>query len=440
MSKTTVRVRFAPSPTGFLHIGNARTALYNWLFARHEGGTFILRIEDTDRIRSTQEAIDKIFDALRWLGLDWDEGPYYQSRRLDLYREHAERLLKAGKAYESKDEEKGTAVKFRVAQADIPPVNDLLHGRIQFDAAVIEDFVLLKSDGFPTYNFACVVDDSLMEITHVIRGDDHISNTPKQLAIYSALGAPPPAYVHLPMIHSEGGGKESKRAGAQYVGAYRERGYLPEALVNYIALLGWYPGNDQEILSRQEMIEKFTLDRLGKTPSQLNSDKLEWMNAEYIKAVPAARLAEQVVPFMNAAGIQADQLDRAWIEQLVQLYRERFKTLSEFVERTRFFFTEKIEYDPAAVEEHLKGDNVAAILKASRTTVEAMAELTPAALEAPLRAISKELGVGFKKIAQPLRVALTGGTASAGLFEVMSLLGKQAVLKRLDAALATLNS
>ncbi|MEW6354718.1 MAG: glutamate--tRNA ligase [Planctomycetota bacterium] len=439
MSQQTVRVRFAPSPTGFLHIGNARTALYNWLFARHERGVFILRIEDTDRVRSTQEAIAKIFDAMKWLGLDWDEGPYFQSERLDLYREWAKKLLDAGKAYESTDAEKGTAIKFRMEHA-AAGFDDLLHGRINFDASLIEDFVLLKSDGFPTYNFACVVDDCLMKITHVIRGDDHISNTPKQLALFAAFGAEPPKYVHLPMIHKEGGGKESKREGAQFVGTYREAGFLSDALVNFLALLGWYPGEDKEVISRQEMIARFTLEGLSKTPSQFNLAKLEWMNGAYIRAMSPAELAAQLDPFLQGAGIVIDESRREWFVQLVALYQERLKNLSEFAEKTRFFFSDDFEYEPDAVEKVLKKDSAAAVLRESRAAVAALNDLSIEALEGSLRGVAERLGVGFKKVAQPLRVAVTGGTASAGLFETMALLGKETVLRRVDRVIEKLNS
>ena len=439
MSQETVRVRFAPSPTGFLHIGNARTALYNWLFARHEGGTFILRIEDTDRVRSTQEAIEKIFDAMKWLGLDWDEGPHFQSERLDLYRQHAHQLHDAGKAYESTDAEKGTAIKFRMEHAPTS-IEDLLHGRINFDSSLIEDFVILKSDGFPTYNFACAVDDHLMNITHVIRGDDHISNTPRQLALFSAFGAEPPKYVHLPMIHKEGGGKESKREGAQFVGTYREQGFLSDALVNFLALLGWYPGEDEEILSRQEMIDRFTLDGLSKTPSQFNLAKLEWMNGAYIRAMSPEDLAARVQPSLQDAGIEIDASKRDWFLDIVALYQERLKSLGEFVDKTRFFFADDFEYEPQAVKKVLKKDSAAASLKESRAAIEALGELAPEALETGLRGVAEKLEIGFKKVAQPLRVALTGGTASAGLFETMALLGKETVLKRVDRVIENLDS
>jgi len=438
VSQETVRVRFAPSPTGFLHIGNARTALYNWLFARHEGGTFVLRIEDTDRVRSTQEAIDKIFDAMKWLGLDWDEGPYFQSERLEIYRTYGQKLVGSGAAYESTDEEKGTAIKFRMEGA-ATSVEDLLHGRINFDSSLIEDFVILKSDGFPTYNFACAVDDHLMKITHVIRGDDHISNTPKQLALFGAFGAEPPKYVHLPMIHKEGGGKESKREGAQFVGTYREAGFLSDALVNFLALLGWYPGEDVEILSRQEMIDRFRLDGLGKTPSQFNLAKLEWMNGAYIRAMSPEDLATRLVPFLREAGIEVDESRRDWLLQVVTLYQERLKNLSEFVEKARFFFTDDFEFDPAAVEKVLKKDSALAVLKESRAAIEALDELTPECLEADLRGVAERLSVGFKKVAQPLRVALTGGTASAGLFETMVLLGKETITRRVDRVIEKLD-
>ncbi|MDO8140158.1 MAG: glutamate--tRNA ligase family protein, partial [Candidatus Brocadiales bacterium] len=278
---SNVRVRFAPSPTGYLHIGGARTALFNWLFARHNKGVFILRVEDTDQQRSTEESTKAIFDSMKWLGLDWDEGPYYQSQRLSIYKQYAEKLVEHGKAFYDTDAEGRKAIRFRM-QDEITEFNDLIHGAITFDAALIEDFVILKADGFPTYNFACVVDDADMDITHIIRGDDHISNTPKQIALYKAFGFNTPEFAHIPMILGEDGSRLSKRHGATAVTDYRDKGYLSHALVNFLALLGWSPGNDQEIISITEMIEKFTLKRVNKTSAQFNNTKLDWMNGQYI--------------------------------------------------------------------------------------------------------------------------------------------------------------
>ena len=295
---SNVKVRFAPSPTGYLHIGGARTALFNWLFARHNKGIFLLRIEDTDQQRSTEEATHAILDSMKWLGLDWDEGPHFQSQRLSIYKQYAEKLVAHGKAFYDTDEEGRKAIRFKM-QDGVTEINDLIHGAITFDASLIEDFVILKADGFPTYNFACVVDDAEMGITHIIRGDDHISNTPKQIALYNAFGFKMPEFAHIPMILGEDGSRLSKRHGATSVTEYRDKGYLPHALVNFLALLGWSPGNDQEIISIQEMIEKFTLKRVNKTSAQFNNTKLDWMNGQYIKNTPIEHLTTEVKVFLK---------------------------------------------------------------------------------------------------------------------------------------------
>ncbi|OHB96797.1 MAG: glutamate--tRNA ligase, partial [Planctomycetes bacterium RIFCSPLOWO2_12_38_17] len=321
---SNVRVRFAPSPTGYLHIGGARTALFNWLFARHNKGVFILRVEDTDQQRSTEESTKAIFDSMKWLGLDWDEGPYYQSQRLSIYKQYAERLVEHGKAFYDTDAEGRKAIRFRM-QDEITEFNDLIHGAITFDAALIEDFVILKADGFPTYNFACVVDDADMGITHIIRGDDHISNTPKQIALYKAFGFKMPEFAHIPMILGEDGSRLSKRHGATSVTEYRDKGYLSHALVNFLSLLGWSPGNDQEIISITEMIEKFTLKRVNKTSAQFNNTKLDWMNGQYIKNTPVEELTPEVKAFFEKSGINTAEYTTEWFKNLVSLYHERFK-------------------------------------------------------------------------------------------------------------------
>lgn len=292
---SNVKVRFPPSPTGFLHIGGARTALYNWLFARHNNGKMVLRIEDTDRQRSTEEATQAILDSMTWLGLDWDEGPYHQSERLEVYNEHVEKLLKDGKAFYVDDPEKGRAVRFKITD-ELTGFDDMVHGNIKSDTSLLEDFVIQKADGFPAYNFACVVDDGVMGITHIIRGDDHLSNTPRQIALYKALGFDLPKFAHIPMILGEDGSRMSKRHGATSVTDYRAKGYLPDAIVNFIALLGWSPGHDQELLSRQEMIEKFTLKRVNKTSSQFDFTKLDWMNSKYIQNLPVGDLVSELQP------------------------------------------------------------------------------------------------------------------------------------------------
>ncbi len=426
-----VRVRFAPSPTGHLHVGGARTALYNWLFARHENGAFILRIEDTDRTRSTEEMVSAILQSMKWLGLDWDEGPFRQSEALPVYAEYAKKLLDSGHAFYDEDKEKGRAIRFKMGEG-ITQFDDLIHGPIAFDAADLEDFVLLKSDGFPTYNFACVVDDARMGITHVIRGDDHITNTPKQLCVYRALGLAPPRFGHIPMILGEDGARLSKRHGATSVEEYRKQGYLPDALVNFLALLGWSPGKDLEIMSPRQLVEKFTIDRCNKTSARFDHQKLDWMNGEYIKALPAEVLAEAVAPFLKEAGLDPDARPRAWLAELVNLYRDRFSTLAEFPKRTHFFFTDSFDFDEAAVSKFLRNEGTLQTLAAVREGLARLDAFDAASIETCLRAVAKERAVGLGKVAQPLRVAVTGVAVSASLFETIVLLGKETVLARLN--------
>ncbi|ODS32486.1 MAG: glutamyl-tRNA synthetase [Candidatus Scalindua rubra] len=430
-----VKVRFPPSPTGFLHIGGARTALYNWLFARHNDGKFILRIEDTDQQRSTEEATQTILDSLTWLGLDWDEGPYHQSERLEVYHEYVEKLLKKGRAFYVDEPEKGRAVRFKIT-GEVTDFDDLIHGNIKSDTSLIEDFVIQKGDGFPTYNFACVVDDGLMGITHVIRGDDHMSNTPRQIALYKALGFELPRFAHIPMILGEDGSRMSKRHGATSVTEYREKGYLPDALVNFIALLGWSPGNDQELLTRQEMIEKFTLKRVNKTSARFDNTKLDWMNSKYIQDLPIENLINELHPYIKKANFNGGIISDEWLHKLVELYKERFKTLSEFVTLTAPFFSDEIEYDDTAVQKHLKKGN-SSLIKDAYEKLKEIRTFSIKELEGCLRSITNEHSVSFGKLAQPIRVAVIGKSASAGIFETLELLGKEKTLKRLEYTINT---
>ncbi|MCF6156441.1 MAG: glutamate--tRNA ligase [Candidatus Brocadia sp.] len=429
-----VKVRFAPSPTGYLHIGGARTALFNWLFARHNKGVFLLRIEDTDQQRSTEEATQAILDSMKWLGLDWDEGPYFQSQRLPIYKQYAEKLVAEGKAFYDVDAEGRKAIRFKM-QDGVTEINDLIHGTITFDTSLIEDFVILKADGFPTYNFACVVDDAEMGITHILRGDDHISNTPKQIALYKAFGFKVPEFAHIPMILGEDGSRLSKRHGATSVTEYRDKGYLPHALVNFLALLGWSPGNDVEIISIPEMIEKFTLKRANKTSAQFNNIKLDWMNGQYIKNTPVEQLIPEVRKFFEKSGIDMAKITPEWLLDFVKLYHERFKTFRDLLDQTRFFFTDTIEYDQAAVNKFLKKEGVGELLKEVHSAISRVDAFDKKTLEDSLRALTERLGVGFSKLAQPMRVAITGKSVSAGIFETMELLGKEKTLKRLDYAI-----
>jgi glutamyl-tRNA synthetase len=433
---SNIKVRFPPSPTGFLHIGGARTALYNWLFARHNNGKMVLRIEDTDRQRSTEEATQAILDSMTWLGLDWDEGPYHQSDRLEIYNEYVEKLLKTGKAFHVDDPEKGRAVRFKITD-ELTDFDDMVHGNIKSDTSLIEDFIIQKADGFPAYNFACAVDDGEMGITHIIRGDDHLSNTPRQVALYKALGFELPKFAHIPMILGEDGTRMSKRHGATSVTDYRTKGYLPDALVNFIALLGWSPGHDQELLTRQEMIEKFTLKRVNKTSSRFDFTKLDWMNSKYIQNLPVGNLVSELQPYIKDADLDSDVVSDEWLHKLVGLYQERFRTLPEFVTLTTPFFSDEIEYEDAAVQKHLKKGNSSLIKDAYKKLKEVKDFSSIGELESCLRSITTEHSIGFGKLAQPIRVALIGKSASAGIFETLELLGKDKTLKRLEYTINT---
>ena len=428
------RVRFAPSPTGFLHVGGARTALYNWLFARHLGGTFILRIEDTDRTRSTDEAAAQIIDSMKWLGLDWDEGPVHQSQRLDLYRKGVQRLIEKGAAFES-DEERGRCVRFRVPDSGQITMDDSVHGEVAFDVSLIEDFVILRADGFPTYNYACVIDDADMGITHVIRGDDHISNTPRQLLIIDALDMPRPRYAHIPMILGDDGARLSKRHGATSVMEYRTRGFLAPALVNFLALLGWSPGEDLEIMTLDDMVEKFTLDRVGKTSSRFDHAKLLWLNGHYLRQMSDQALAGELAKYAKCFHPQCAQRFDAQAPHLSAIYRERLKTLADLFWAAAFYFEDDITLDEEAVRKVLVKKKGAALLIPIAEVVQGVGEFTEAALETALGDLAAERDVGFGKIAQAARAALTGSTRSPGIFDVLVLLGRERSVARLrDAA------
>lgn len=460
---SAVRTRFAPSPTGYLHIGGARTALFNYLYARHHGGTFVLRIEDTDRERSTPESIQAILDSLRWLGLEWDEGPFFQSQRTELYREQAERLLSAGKAYrcyctaaelEARRQAAQAAgeravydrtcrerpgapagasftVRFKAPLAGETVVRDLIRGAVTFQNSELDDIILLRSDGSPTYNFCVVIDDVTMRITHILRGEDHLANTPKQIQIYQALGAPLPEFAHVPLIHGLDRARLSKRHGATSVMAYRDLGYLPEALNNYLARLGWSHG-DQEIFTRQELIEHFGLDSVGKAPGIFNPEKLEWVNFQHLKRMPPADLALAVRPFLQARGWNPGE--PAWLEKVVALLRERAHTLVQLVDSAAYFFVDRITIDPDAANRQLATASPAA-LRDLRAALAAADPWTHDTVHAAFQEVMKRHSLGLGKLAQPARVALTGGTVSPGIFEVAELLGKEKTLRRLDAAL-----
>jgi glutamyl-tRNA synthetase len=432
-----VRVRFAPSPTGYLHIGGARTALFNYLYARREGGQFILRIEDTDVERSKKEFLNEIFDSLTWLGMDWDE-IYYQSERLGLYREHAERLLAQGKAYysEEKDDAGRAAVKFKVIP-EVVKISDMVYGEITFDNSLLKDFVLLRSNGIATYNFACVVDDTELKITHVIRGADHISNTPKQVALYRALGIKPPKFAHIPLTMGTDGKRLSKRHGATSISDFRRMGYLPEALTNFIALLSWSPGGNRELLTKEEMIAEFSPKRIKKTPGIFDNEKLDWINGHYIRKADPRRVLDLVIPSLKKAGYISDNFDADWLLSVVKLFQPRLKTISEFPNLASFIFLDEVRCDPDAKKEFLAEPETLKNLALLTERLEALPDFAPGGTERVFRALSEELAIKAAEIIHPARVALTGRSESPGLFEVMALLGKERSLSRLRKALAT---
>jgi len=464
----SIRTRFAPSPTGSLHIGGARTAIFNWLFARHSGGKFILRIEDTDRTRSTEESIKEIIDAMSWLGLNWDEGPYRQSERIATYQNYAQKLIESGKAYkcyctpeeiESRRKEaqkqgriyryEGTCRRLRSQPEDKPyairlmtpdegsiEVEDLKRGTIIFDAKEIDDFIIQKTDGFPTYNFAVVVDDAEMEISHIIRGEDHLANTPKQVLIYWAFSFHVPKIAHVSTILGSDKTKLSKRHGATSVIAYKESGYLPEALINYLARLGWSYG-DQEIFSKDDLIDKFTLENIGKSPAVFNPEKLIWLNGWYIRNKPLTEIAELVIPLLQDKGIQV-KLDNKLIK-IVENLRERAKTLLDIVNSADYFFTDEIKFDDKAKNRFLTAESLP-IFEKLINKLSRLDKFSIEELEGIFQEIIDESGLKLVNVAQPTRVALTGGTVSPGIFEVMEILGKDIVIERLKKAVANISS
>lgn len=425
-----MRVRFAPSPTGYLHIGGGRTALFNWLYAQAKQGKFILRIEDTDKLRSKKEYLDEILFSLDWLGFKWDE-VYYQSERFGIYKEYAEKLLKEGKAYLEKTEGKGEAIIFKVNAQNIK-INDLIRKEIEFDAQNIKDQVLIKSDQTPTYNFACVVDDALMNITHVIRGDDHISNTPKQIILYQALGFKIPEFAHLPLIMGAEGGRLSKRTGATAISDYREMGYLPQALVNYLLLLSWSPGENREIIDIKEAIKLFDIKDVNKTAAAFDLKKLAWINNQYLKTADPEKLAEEVIPALAQKGyIDKDNFDRGYIISLLKLFQPRLSTLNDFPDWAYFFFVKDLKIDEAAEKKFLTQD-FSKEFKLFTARLEKLDKFDVENIEAAFRDMVKELNIEAKTLIHPIRVALTGKTIGPGLFEVIYYLGKVRTKERLS--------
>jgi glutamyl-tRNA synthetase len=462
-----VITRFPPSPTGFLHIGGARTALFNWLFARHHGGQFILRIEDTDLARSNEASVKAILDAMEWLGLEWDAGPYFQTQRFDIYREYLQRLLDSGHAYycdcSSEDLEvrrqaamaagakpkydgrcrdrglgpgPNRVARFRCPQSGTTVLNDLIKGPIFFNNAELDDLVLQRSEGIPTYNFAVVIDDVTMNITHVLRGDDHVNNTPRQILIYQALGTRLPHFGHVPMILGDDRARLSKRHGATSVMAYKDMGYLPEALVNYLVRLGWSHGN-QEIFSRQELIEQFSLENIGRAAGVFNSEKLLWLNGHYIKEKRPEELVPLLEPFLARHGYPQKPVD--YLAKAIATLQSRCQTLVDMEQAMGIYLVEEVSHDPQAAQKFLTAD-MKTPLRELLAALEALPSFDEKSLEAAFRQVVERLGLKLGKVAQPVRVALTGVTASPGLFEVIDVLGKATVLKRLKQVLAGMES
>lgn len=455
--------RFPPSPTGYLHVGGARTAIFNWLYARNKNGKFILRIEDTDTERSTQEAVDAIFEGLAWLGIDWDAGPYYQTKRLPEYKEYLQKLVNSGDAYyctctpaeidamrekamaEGKKprydgscrnkglkDGPGAVIRIKAPKDGVTVLHDVVKGDITLDNSELDDFIIRRSDGMPTYNFAVAIDDITMGCNVILRGDDHIMNTPKQMLIYKALNAPIPIFGHLPMVLGPDKTKLSKRHGAVSVTVYRDMGFLPEAMFNYLVRLGWSHG-DQEFFTKDELIKVFDIHHIGKSPGVFDVDKLKALNAEHIKAKQPTDLIPCLQPFMRALGINMQNNDFA--AQVIETLQPRAKTLVEMAEAAAFYYADEVLFDEAAIAKTFTAGNKP-VLENARARIAAAMDLTKATQEAFFKAMLDETGLKFGKIAEPLRVALTGKTASPGIFEIIEILGKDTVLKRLDRAIA----
>jgi glutamyl-tRNA synthetase len=481
-----IRVRFAPSPTGYLHVGGARTALFNWFYARRHGGTFVLRIEDTDAERSTWEMVAGIVEGLRWLGLDWDEGPdiggphapYFQSQRLEKYRNRVAWLVASGAAYycfcapETLQQKRQAAeaagggwiydrtccaltpedvrareaagapraVRFKVREGTTA-FDDLVHGPIEFPNAVIEDFVILRSDAQPTYHLSVVVDDIDMRITHVVRGDDHISNTPKQVLLYDAFGTPPPGFAHVPLILGTDKKRLSKRHGGTSVMEYQRMGYLPEAMVNFLALLGWSPGGDQELFTRDELIARFSLDGISGGNAVFNAEKLDWVNQQHIQRLTASDLAERLEPLLRNQGLWREDFSgdkRDWLLAVIDLLKPRVKKLDQFIHEGRPFLTNNLVYDPDAASTHLGKPELRGAIAALADALSTLADFSAAPLESTLRGIAEGRGMKAGALIHATRVAVTGRGASPGLFEVLQLIGQEEVVARLRKALPLL--
>ena len=482
-----VRVRYAPSPTGYPHVGNIRTALFNWLFARHSGGSFIIRIEDTDVARKVEGTVEAILDSLRWLGMDWDEGPevggeygpYFQSQRLDIYHEAAERLISQGDAYycycstqrlgemraeqtrlkqppgydrlcrnlsqeEKAQKEAGAitpVVRFKTPLEGQTGFNDLIRGKVVFENATIDDFILFKSDGYPTYHLASVVDDHLMEISHVLRAEEWLSSTPRHLMLYLALGFEPPQFAHLPMLLGADRSNLSKRHGATSITEYREQGYLAEAMVNFLTLLGWSLDDKTELMSREELIKSFSLERVSRTAAIFDKDKLEWMNGVYIRRLSLEDFTQRSLPFLEK-GLPPEvkrPLSIDHVRRIMPLIQERAKTLAEVAELTEFFFTSELNYEPdLLIVKKMNQELAISALETSLKRLEQLAVFDEESLEAILRPLAEELELKTGQLFGTLRVAVTGRTVAPPLFQTMAVLGKECCLKRMREAITSL--
>lgn len=463
-----VRLRFAPSPTGYLHVGGARTALFNWLLARKQQGKFILRIEDTDVARSTQESVDAILEGMTWLGLDWDEGPFYQSDNFPLYKEYVQKLIAAGRAYkcycsaeeleakrekalkeggkpkydgtcrnlpQGADDGRPYVVRFKAPQEGTTYWNDLIKGKISFENAELDDLIIQRTDGTPTYNFVVVIDDATMGVTTVIRGDDHVNNTPRQILLYEALEVPVPQFAHVPMILGADKARLSKRHGATSVMAYRDMGFLPEAMVNYLVRLGWSYG-DEEIFSLEDLIQKFSIENVGRSAGVFNPDKLLWLNAHYIKNGDPVRLAGLLVPFLKERGV-TDTAGGPELQAVVKTLQERAKTMLELADGALFYYQQELSYDEKGVAKFFNPETPA-LLRGLFDKLGAVGELTTVAIEGVFKEFCEEKGIKLGQVGPAVRLALSGSTASPGIYEMIEVLGLEETGKRLERAIAKL--
>ncbi|MGM0568489.1 MAG: glutamate--tRNA ligase [Elusimicrobiota bacterium] len=463
---TEVRVRFAPSPTGFLHIGSVRTALYNYLYAKKSKGVFVLRIEDTDSDRSKEEYTEKIKEGLNWLGLQWDEGPYHQSQRLDIYRNELKKIIQSGHAYkcfcspdelkkarknhhspayscecrnqkeDSKQANKEFAWRFKTPASGTLEFNDLIKGDIKVDCESIEDFVLMRSGGMPTYNFTCAIDDSLLEISHVIRGDDHISNTPKQLLIYKALNRTPPYFAHLPQVHGNDGKRLSKRTGAVSLSDYINAGYIPEALLNYLALLGWSTEDSQQVFTKKDLINKFSLERISSSSGIFDTDKLNWINGKHIRMLDSKEIARRASNWLQESNIIKEKENiPPKVIKAIDIEKDKINLLSDVPERIDFMLSDNIIYNDKAVKKRLKKEGVHSVLSNALNLLENTEPFTAETLEEEIRKFSKEKNLGLGKILHPLRVAVSGKMKGPGLFELLDFIGKEKSIERIKYAI-----